>query len=235
MPGKKKKKSIVSTIPQADMLSFTGIMLILLAFFIVLSTMAEEKKTELMKSAQRSFIEQLETYGLSRVLDWRKGVVNLDRFSEENSYPRVMDAEPLDDGALCTMIDKELEIDYRRLGSKVVIPTQVVFEPEVASISKKDEEFLDKLIKLVKNRPCRIIIEGHVDTSFISSKEFPTSWELSASRAAAVAEYIHEKGDISFNRLSVIGYGKFRPLVGSDTPTLRGKNDRVNIIIDNKI
>lgn len=216
------------------MLSFTGIMLILLAFFITLSTMAQEKKTELMKAAQRSFVDSLESYGLSRVLSWKKGVVNLERIRADIAFPVVEGEEQINNGALCSMVEKELKIDYRRMGSKVVMPSPIVFEPNETRLSLTSEDFLNKLIKLVKNRPCKIIIEGHVDSSFIPSEMYPTSWELSATRAASVAQYLHEKGNISFNRLSVIGYGKFRPIVANDNPKQRGKNNRVNIIISNE-
>jgi chemotaxis protein MotB len=231
---KKKKKSIIGAAPKADLLSFTGMMLIMLAFFIVLSTMSQEKKTELMKTAQRSFVEQLDSYGLSRVLAWKKGVVNIERIGAENAYPIAKDEESWDDGALCSMIDEDLKISYRRMGSKVVIPTPIVFEPNEGGVSQKSEEFLNKFIKLVKNRPCKIIIEGHVDSSFVRSEEYSTSWELSATRASSVAQYLHEKGKISFNRLSVVGYGKFRPIVTDDAPKQRLKNNRVNIIISNE-
>ncbi|MGR3310244.1 MAG: OmpA family protein [Candidatus Brocadiales bacterium] len=232
---KKKKKSLVEEkLTGPDMLSFTGMMLILLAFFIVLSTMAEDKKTERMKSAQRSFVESLDSYGLSRVLAWKKGIVNIDRIGADNTYPMVKEEELMDNGALCTMIENELKVTYRRTDSKVVIPTPIAFEPKEAKLSPTSEDFLNRLIKLVKNRPCKIIIEGHVDNSFIPSERYSTSWELSAARATSVAQYLHEKGKISFNRLSTIGYGKFRPIVGNDTPGRRKKNNRVNIIISDK-
>lgn len=232
--GKKRKIFVPEKCPAMDMLSFCGIMTILLAFFIVLSSMAQAKKTELMKAAQRSFVDRLESHGLSRILPLMKGIINLERFATDNTFPTVTEEESKDDGALCTMIEKELKIDYHRMGSKVVIPTSIAFEPNEDGLSPTNEDFLNKLIKLVKNRPCKIIIEGHVDSSFISSERYSTSWELSAARAASVAKYLHEKGKISFNRLSVVGYGKFHPIVNNDTPERREKNNRVNIIISNE-
>ncbi len=232
--AKKKKSFIPEKCPVMDMLSFCGIMTILLAFFIVLSSMAQEKKTELMKASQRSFVDRLESHGLSRILPWKKGVVSIERIGIDNTYPVVDEKESTDDGALCTMIEKELKIDYRRTGSKVVIPTPIIFEPNEAGLSLTNEDFLNKFVKLVKNRPCKIIVEGHVDSSFIPSEKYPTSWKLSAARAASVAQYLHEKGRISFNRLSVVGYGNFHPIVDNDTPERKEKNNRVNIVISNE-
>ncbi|HHT9126586.1 MAG TPA: OmpA/MotB family protein [Candidatus Brocadiia bacterium] len=230
---RKKRKIFVSEkCPTMDMLSFCGIMTILLAFFIVLSSMAQEKKTELLKAAQRSFIDRLDSHGLSRILPWKKGVVSIERIGIENEFPTVRE-EPRDDGALCTMIEKELKIDYLRSGSKVVIPTPIVFEPNKAELSLTNEDFLNKLIKLVRNRSCKIIIEGYVDSSFVPSARYPSSWELSAAYAASVARYLHENGKISFNRMSVVGYGSFRPIGEIDTPERRGGNNRVNIVVSN--
>ena len=232
--AKKKKRLLEDKLAGPDMLSFTGIMLILLAFFIVLSTMATEKKTERMKSAQSSFVESLDTYGLSRVLEWKRGVVNVERIRAETVFPGIKGEEPRDDGALCTMIENELKVTYQQMGPKVVVPTPIVFEHNKAQLSISSEEFIDKFIKLVKNRPCKIIIEGHVDSSFRPSERYASSWELSAARAASVAQYLHEKGRISFKRMSTIGYGKFRPIVGDDVQERKKKNNRVSITISNE-
>jgi flagellar motor protein MotB len=86
------------------------------------------------------------------------------------------------------------------------------------------------LIDLIGERPCSLIIEGHTRKNFIPSGEYPNCWKLSLDRAKVVADYLHEKGNISFKRLITIGYGNNKPLIND----IRGDkhNDRVSVIIN---
>ena len=45
----------------------------------------------------------------------------------------------------------------------------------------------------------------------MSSKEFPTNWELSVTRAVRVIRYFHEEKGIDPSRLVAEGYGEYHP------------------------
>jgi chemotaxis protein MotB len=73
-------------------------------------------------------------------------------------------------------------------------------------------------------------VEGHTDNQPINTKYYPSNWELSAARAASVVHRFARRG-MSPSRLSVIGFGEYRPAQTNDTVAGRDANRRVVIVI----
>jgi chemotaxis protein MotB len=78
--------------------------------------------------------------------------------------------------------------------------------------------------------PNPLRVEGHTDNRPISTRYYPSNWELSSARAASVVHRF-ARGGISPARLSVIGFGEFRPAQSNDTAAGRNANRRVVIVI----
>lgn len=79
--------------------------------------------------------------------------------------------------------------------------------------------------------PNYIRVEGHTDNIPISSGKFPSNWELSSLRAANVVHVLNAEAGVPSDRLSIIGYGEYRPLVTNDSEANRAINRRVDIVI----
>ncbi|MGE5391350.1 MAG: flagellar motor protein MotB [Deltaproteobacteria bacterium] len=79
--------------------------------------------------------------------------------------------------------------------------------------------------------PNYIRVEGHTDNIPISSGKFPSNWELSVMRAANVVHVLNAEAGVPSDRLSIIGYGEYRPLVPNDSEANRAVNRRVDIVI----
>ena len=63
----------------------------------------------------------------------------------------------------------------------------------------------------------RLRIEGHADfddSEAISRKAspYPNTWELSAVRSSALAQYWMRKFDLDPTKIEAVGFGKYRPL-----------------------
>ena len=78
--------------------------------------------------------------------------------------------------------------------------------------------------------PNRIHIEGFTDDKPINTPIFPSNWELSSARAAAVVRLFARNG-VEPSRLASIGYGEYQPISDNDTEVGRAKNRRVVIIV----
>lgn len=76
-----------------------------------------------------------------------------------------------------------------------------------------------------------IRVEGHTDDLPINNGRFNSNWELSALRAANVVHVLKESAGIQPNRLSIVGYGQYRPLVPNEDALSRAMNRRVDIVI----
>lgn len=76
-----------------------------------------------------------------------------------------------------------------------------------------------------------IRVEGHTDDLPISNGRFASNWELSCLRAANVVHVLSDSAGIPSNRLSIVGYGQYRPLVPNEDVLSRAMNRRVDIVI----
>lgn len=80
-------------------------------------------------------------------------------------------------------------------------------------------------------------VEGHTSDEKFSSEQYPSNWELSSARAAAVARFLEERG-IPRVRLRVAGFYDVTPKYpnrdpyGEPIPQNRAKNRRVVIHIE---
>jgi chemotaxis protein MotB len=87
----------------------------------------------------------------------------------------------------------------------------------------KDKEFENKIIRVV----------GHTDNVPIATSMFPSNWELSVARAAAVVRYLQEVG-VPPERMIAAGRGQYNPVDTNDTPEGRMSNRRIEIILIDK-
>ncbi|MCJ2163814.1 MULTISPECIES: flagellar motor protein MotB [unclassified Pseudodesulfovibrio] len=106
-----------------------------------------------------------------------------------------------------------------------------LFYPGTADLKPEASELLDRVIKVLKDYKLNIVVRGHTDDTHISTKKYPSNWELSASRAAVALDYIINQGGIEINRAKAVGYADTRPSVPNDSEENRLKNQRVEFYL----
>lgn len=95
-------------------------------------------------------------------------------------------------------------------------------------------ESVASAIKDFKELDVQVEIEGHTDDVPIRTKQFPSNWELSVSRATNVIRFLAAEG-IPNNKMKAAGYADTRPKVpnideqGVPVPENRAINRRVVI------
>ena len=92
-----------------------------------------------------------------------------------------------------------------------------MFETGSADLKPEARKILDKFLAYLFGLPNKVVVEGHTDDRPISSRRFPSNWELSSARASAVARFFESEG-LKGKRIRVIGYGQFRPRFSNATP-----------------
>ena len=75
-----------------------------------------------------------------------------------------------------------------------------------------------------------MLVEGHTDSLSISSKQFPSNWELSGARACSVVRYLIDRFKFSPSLFSAVGYADTRPLETAISPK-DPANRRVEILV----
>ena len=133
--------------------------------------------------------------------------------------------------SLKSLVDADLvAVRRHEFWLEVEIRTDILFPSGVATLSDKAIPALDALATTLVKHPNPVRVEGHTDNRPISTKYYPSNWELSAARAASVVHRFQRAG-VSADRLSVIGFGEFRPAQSNDTAAGRDANRRVIIVI----
>ncbi|MEN6375642.1 MAG: OmpA family protein [Smithella sp.] len=105
----------------------------------------------------------------------------------------------------------------------------VEFDFDKATIKKGYYKDIDDLVAVMKQyTDLNVTIEGHTD----SIGKAAYNKKLSQKRADAVKKYMVEKGGISADRLTAVGYGEDKPIASNKTKQGRQKNRRVEAVAD---
>ncbi|HHP7238641.1 OmpA/MotB family protein [Longibacter sp.] len=117
-----------------------------------------------------------------------------------------------------------------------VLSTDLYFESGSAQLTSEGVEKLKSVAgTLNREYPDRIVrVEGYTDDQPIGDKlksKFPSNWELSTGRAAAVVRHLQWTHDISPERFEVVGFGPYQPIATNETADGRRENRRVRIAV----
>ena len=135
------------------------------------------------------------------------------------------------DEALQELIDKDVvQVRRSKLWLEIELKTSFLFSSGSAAPSIDAEVILSQLGKVLKEYPNRVHVEGYTDDKPIVSALFPSNWELSSARAAAVVRLFAVYG-VAPERMASVGYGEFRPITSNTTEAGRTLNRRVVIVI----
>ncbi|OAX55100.1 flagellar motor protein MotD [Xanthomonas graminis] len=133
--------------------------------------------------------------------------------------------------ALAPLIQKNLiSVRHAGLWIEVEINSDILFGSGSASLDQSARATLAQLAQVLVPVPNGVRVEGYTDNSPIATVQFPSNWELSAARAASVVHLFADQG-LQPSRLSMIGYGEFRPRADNDSQAGRNANRRVVLVI----
>jgi len=113
---------------------------------------------------------------------------------------------------------------------EVDIQSSVLFPSGNAAPSRLAKEIVSEVAQLLIEYDNSIHVEGFTDNIPIQNDFYPSNWELSAARAAAVVRLL-ARGKVAPARMAAVGYGEFRPIADNATAEGRAKNRRVALII----
>ena len=115
---------------------------------------------------------------------------------------------------------------------------RILFDFGRATISSEGKEILMRVGKILKNiedRKIRVI--GHTDNIPIMKGfryKFPSNWELSSARAAAVVRLFQDDIGLPPEILEAVGRSFYDPIATNETRAGRAQNRRVNITITHR-
>lgn len=136
-------------------------------------------------------------------------------------------------GQLKSILQKE-NIAVQIHGDRFVISSEILFPSASDMLEEGGKEQLKKLadllIKLNQKIPKDIAwvlrVDGHTDSRPISTKDFPSNWELSTARSLAVVKFLISQG-VPPERLMSSGFGEYYPIYDGQDPTKMAQNRRI--------
>ena len=155
-----------------------------------------------------------------------QGKANSDQENVEDSIKKI--AEKL---------EKEIEdgaIDLEALGQQITIRIREKgsFAAGSAFLQPQFVPVLTRIAEVLADIPGEIEVAGHSDISNISNKLYGSNWDLSASRAVAVAEVLVKVTGFNPKRMQVVGKSNNELLTEDRTPDAQARNRRVEIKIN---
>lgn len=100
------------------------------------------------------------------------------------------------------------------------------------NVTSSFAELLVDMSDIFAGLPGTVAIEGHTDNVPIRTARFDSNWDLSAMRAASVANILLLNDELAAERLVVQGFADTEPRAANDTAQGRAQNRRVEINID---
>ncbi|MGF1508456.1 MAG: OmpA family protein [Myxococcota bacterium] len=216
----------------AWMATFADLMSLLLTFFVLLLSFAELDIIE-FKTALGSVKDAL------GVITKRPGYLEASSttpisFDEGHESERASTGIPQELVPIQQLIQKKKLDGTMKLivtDKNIILRVHNLFRSGTALVEPANFEQLDIMTALCRLYPQPVMVEAHTDDQPIRSAEFPSNWELSAQRAAMVARYMVDAGNIDPTRVSPAGFAEHRPLVPNDGPAHRARNRRLDIIL----
>lgn len=91
-------------------------------------------------------------------------------------------------------------------------------------------DVIETIASVLRDKDNAVRVEGFTDNQPIRTSAFPSNWELSTARAAAVVRMLTMEG-VEAERLAAVGYGQYQPVARNDTEEGRRRNRRVVLLI----
>lgn len=218
--------------------TYGDLVTLLLCFFIMLFATAEVdagKFEILLKAFNPSVLDYTGGDNILGEMDKDENNEMTDYFSEEVAYQAEL--KGLEESLMQFIKQEQLEdsLDVIRDTDKITLrfSSSLLFESGKATLKSDVKPYLDKISKTLP-ADYDVQIEGHTDNLPINNAQFASNWELSALRGINVLKYLVDNCKIDSSRLSVAGYGEFRPIADNSTSEGRSKNRRVDIILFKK-
>jgi chemotaxis protein MotB len=224
------------------LISYADFITLLFAFFVVMysiSSVNEGKYKTFSDSLSIAFSSQPNSTASSLTPNQQENVLKtlVDRRTarlgeQQRKIQERMKllAEKLSQVMQSLIEQEQVSVKQTKRGVLVDINASSLFKPGEASLQPSAVEVLRQVATVLSQETQLLEVEGHTDDLPISTKLFPSNWELSAARASSVVRMLVEHG-VDAQRLSAVGMASNHPLVPNDSPENRAKNRRVSITL----
>jgi chemotaxis protein MotB len=222
--------------------TYSDMITLVLVFFVLLFSFSTLDKAKLMKfinsikgsTTQTGELPDLSATDLGFIIeDTPTPTPLVTPEIEEEQFDRLF--EQIDLYLQDKSLAKEVFVFREKKGILLRFSDKVLFDSGEAFIKTNAYSILNDIAQMLGELSDMIDIirvEGHTDNVPIRTSQYPSNWELSASRAVAVVRYFIEDQTLDPLKFSATGYGEYRPIALNDSSENRQRNRRVDIMIE---
>ena len=237
------------------LMTYADMITLLLCFFAIFLSVSSPKEDKFQEARQ----EMIQKFAPSNVMEGKfpikpnnqtGGMANkaldnmpsiVDKFPDDPETEQKMNA-----GEAQALKDKDKDADFDQQPDKrdrittIDMNSATFFPSGSATLSAGGQQALIKILQDLNTSQYKdfvITVEGHTDDNPISTAQFPSNWELSTARAAAVVRFFIQQG-IPGQKLRAAGYADVMPKVpnrddkGNPIPDNQAQNRRVVIKLE---
>lgn len=124
----------------------------------------------------------------------------------------------------------QVEIRGDKLWFAIEIRSALLFEPGDVIPAIEADPIIGKIAEVLKGVENPIHVEGYTDNQPVSGDRFPSNWELSAARAAAVVRMLEMNG-VDSSLMAAVGYGEYKPAYSNRTVEGQQLNRRIIVVV----
>jgi len=226
--------------PNAWMMTFSDLVMLLLTFFVLLLTMSsmdQKKLKEIFRHLQEAVgVLEFSGYGditpppelVSKVSDTDAKII-LDRSLFDNLLLPSSDLEKKIKEAI-KEIETMAEVTSDERGVVFSFQESVLFNTGEVKLRPDALPLLDHLARVIAACSNSIHVTGHSDDTLLRYNTYESNWELSLYRGLSVMDYFLRQKDLPSRRFMVGTAGSSRPVLPNNSPDGRALNRRVEII-----
>jgi len=222
--------------PNAWMVTFADLIMLLLTFFVLLLTMSsmDSRNLDELFAHFRDATGVLEFTGDREVSELVALVKNYNDtsslllFDQDEFFASLELPESLQN--MAKELIKKMDMTDDDRGIVLSFHEDILFAAGEATPRKELFPVLDAIAAGIEGCSNDMLIMGHADSSPIGDNKNNTNWELSISRGLSILEYFLKQKQLAPERFSVGGYGASRPRYPDDSPEHQAFNRRVEII-----
>ncbi|RRJ84975.1 flagellar motor protein MotD [Aestuariirhabdus litorea] len=130
--------------------------------------------------------------------------------------------------------EEKISVTGNEMWVEIEMPASLLFDSGDSIPKNQAFDILRRVADIIKPFHNPVHIEGFTDNRPINTDRFPTNWELSAARSAAVVRMLANYG-VDPGQLAAVGYGEFQPVASNAAPEGRERNRRVVLVISKNL
>ena len=231
--GSRRGMRRVEEAPSHDrwLLSYADFVTLLLAVFIVLFAFSRGRKQTIqtVSAGIHSGFEELSAHEGSNPSTGHA------EWTEAAPAPLPVDTAQLKtqlEGVLGAAIDKhEIVVQQTTEGLIISLRDFGFFNSGDATLLPGAAEQLRRTARVLIEHHLELRVEGHSDDQPIHTPLFQSNWQLSTARATSVLALLVDDAGFPPQKISVAGYGPYRPVADNASADGRRMNRRVDLVI----